>query len=274
MATDGSTGIQDAVSSAILGLPTVKSLRDEQYAALESFLTGKDTVALLPTGYGKSLIYQIAPIVAGILASRPNAPAWLVNVKKPIVIVVSPLVALIKDQVEKANSLGISAISLLDAKDKDAEDIKKGRYQLVFGIPELWVDCELWGDMLLSDHFEQNLIGIVVDEVHKTPSWGMAKKGVKAFRQCFGRIAGLRSLCRCGTPLLALTASADAKARKDIVHLLKLKKDATYVEASPNKPNIRLSCVTVKAEDFSCFDWIVRGLREKAMLHPKKDLLE
>ncbi|XP_066266513.1 ATP-dependent DNA helicase RecQ-like [Branchiostoma lanceolatum] len=123
--------------------------------------------------------------------------------------------------------------------------------------------------MLLSDHYQENLIGIVCDEVHKTPSWGMAKKGVKAFRECFGRLAELRSLCRNGIPVLALTASADVKTRKDIVHLLKLKKTTLYVEASPDRPNIRLSCVSVKGGDKSCLDWIVTGLREEGTSHPE-----
>ncbi|CAH1248513.1 Hypp8187 [Branchiostoma lanceolatum] len=101
-----------------------------------------------------------------------------------------------RDQVDEAKAMRISAVSLLDATESEAKDIEQGENQLVFGIPELWVETERWGDMLLSDCYQENLIGVVCDEVHKTPSWGMARKGVKAFRECFGRLAELRSLCR------------------------------------------------------------------------------
>ncbi|XP_035688826.1 putative ATP-dependent DNA helicase Q1 [Branchiostoma floridae] len=227
-------------------------------------------MALLPTGFGKSLIYQLAPIVAGHLVTSPGCPDRLKTANFPIVIVLSPLVALINDQVKAARRLGLTAVSLGDASAEELRDVVRGKFQLVFGNPETWVLSSKWRDMLRSEVYQDNLLGLVVDEAHKTPAWGEAvSRGGAPFRTCFGRVSELRSLCKYGTPVLALTASAELPTRKDIVRLLSMNSDTTFVEANPDRPNIRLGVVRVKGSDLSCLDWIVTGLKEQQTSFPK-----
>ncbi|KAI8502447.1 hypothetical protein Bbelb_200350 [Branchiostoma belcheri] len=128
-------------------------------------------------------------------------------------------------------------MSLCSASPAEEAQIQKGKVQLVFTNPETVLEPK-WKDVLQNERFQRNIIGIVVDEVHKTPK---AKKGGKPFRETFGRIAELRSLCKQGIPVLALTASADMETRKDIVRLKNLNRDTVFVERSPNRTNIRLA---------------------------------
>ncbi|XP_078583384.1 putative ATP-dependent DNA helicase RecS [Branchiostoma floridae x Branchiostoma japonicum] len=255
--------IRDSIAKTLLPLEGIDCLKPEQSAVLEHFLSGNDAMGLLPTGFGKSLIYQIAPAASGLLSFSAHCPKHIQTAKYPILIVLSPLMALIKDQVVEAQQFGLSAVSLCNASPCDERRILDGGFQLMFGNPETFVLDPKWRDMLQSTVFQENLVGIVVDEAHKTPNWGEAKKGGKAFRETFGRIAELRSLCKQGTPILALTASADPQTRKDIVRLLNMSKDTKFVEGCPNRINIRLSANRIKPTDnLSCLHWIVSGVKE------------
>lgn len=147
-----------AIKTVLVELPGINSLKKEQAEALETFLDGKDVIALLPTGFGKSLIYQLAPLVSKKLGRQ-----------KPVVVVVSPLTALIEDQIREATRLGLKAAHLGD--DKHHAGILEGEYELVFGSPERFVCEEMWREMLSSSTYNDNLIGIVVDEVHVTYKW-------------------------------------------------------------------------------------------------------
>ena len=153
------SSIDTAITKVISQLENISSLKDEQRTALEAFLSGKDVFALLPTGFGKSLIYQLAPLVAKEMETNPN----------PILIVVSPLVALIADQIKEATKLGLKALQLSDNAAHD--DIIHGRCQLVFGSPESWLLNNKWRNMLSSELYRENLLGIVVDEAHVTYKW-------------------------------------------------------------------------------------------------------
>ena len=121
--TNETSSIDTAITKVISQLENISALKDEQRTALEAFLSGKDVFALLPTGFGKSLIYQLAPLVAKEMGTKPN----------PILIVVSPLVALIADQIKEATKLGLKALQLSNNAAHD--DIIHGRCQLVFGSP-------------------------------------------------------------------------------------------------------------------------------------------
>ncbi|CAB1432143.1 unnamed protein product [Pleuronectes platessa] len=103
----------------------------------------------------------------------------------PVVIVVSPLVALMEDQVKEATEMGITAMQL---GVHDEVDITSGRCQLLFGSPESWLLNKKWRDMLGSDVFQANVMGIVVDEVHLTYKWGQAAKGQTPFRESFAEV--------------------------------------------------------------------------------------
>ena len=121
--------VGEAIRSVLQTIQDIKDLKPEQEACLTNFLEGKDVFGLLPTGFGKSLIYQLAPLVAKTLC-KPNANA------NPIVIVVSPLLALIEDQIKEAGILGVTAGQLGVSDD---QDIINGKFSIVFGSPESWI---------------------------------------------------------------------------------------------------------------------------------------
>ncbi|XP_078607414.1 recQ-like DNA helicase BLM [Branchiostoma floridae x Branchiostoma japonicum] len=244
--------VNDAIASVLGELPGISSLKNEQTEVLKAFLDGKDVLALLPTGFGKSLIYQIAPLVSRKLG-RQN----------PIVVVVSPLTALIEDQIREATRIGVTATHLGD--DNQRAGIINGEFQLVFGSPERFICQEQWRDMLSSTVYEENLLAVVVDEVHVTYKWGLTKDPQKqAFREAFSRLGELRSLTKEGTPILALTASAELQSTKKVVRILHLQ-NAHVVKASPNRLNIRLSVVKTEFDSWVCLDWIVKELRKKGL---------
>lgn len=148
----------EAVGTVLDSLGRSFVLKAEQRLALQYFVDMRtDALALLPTGFGKSLIYQLAPLVAQQMGFSP----------RPVVAVVSPLTALMDDQVKEATSLGISAAQLGPELERT---IKSCRYQLLFGSPEAWLSPK-WQNMLSTSVYWANLVGIVVDEVHLIYKW-------------------------------------------------------------------------------------------------------
>ena len=141
-------------------------LKDEQKKALHSFVSGKDVFVTLPTGYGKSLCYALLPIVfdkiQGIAESRS------------IVMVVSPLITLMKDQSVSFASKGIMAGYVSDKETTDKEtkrQILRGECQWVFISPESLFLATEWRRMLAGDLYEKNLVGFVVDEAYCVKKW-------------------------------------------------------------------------------------------------------
>ena len=152
--------IKSAISDVISELDSITAIKEEQEYALVEFLSGADVLAVLPTGFGKSLIYQLAPLVTKRMSPDSN----------PIFIIISPLTELMKDQVKEAEKLGITAMRLgVDAHSDKA--IEEGRCQLVFGSPETWLLNKKWRNMLADSVYRENIKGIVVDEVHVTYKW-------------------------------------------------------------------------------------------------------
>ena len=121
----------------------------------------KDVFINLPTGFGKSLIYQALPLVFN--ATR--------NSTGHIVVVISPLVNLMKDQVDNLKKLGISAVSLSDIKDGQSKDLEEGQFAVVYGTPEASLNDERWRKMLSSDIYTAKLCAIAVDEAHVIKQW-------------------------------------------------------------------------------------------------------
>lgn len=120
----------------------------------------KDVFINLPTGFGKSLIYQALTIVFNITRNSTGH-----------VVVISPLVNLMKDQVENLKKLGISAISLSNVKDEEAKDVEEGHFVVVYGTPEALLNNERWRKMLSSDIYAAKLCAITVDEAHVIKQW-------------------------------------------------------------------------------------------------------
>ena len=179
MTTDAS--LRHFISGLFFG--TSINVKTKQIQALDSILRGKDTLCILPTGFGKSLIYQMIPA----------AFSKMHNVEKPIVVILSPLLSLISDQVKSSKtlpeSLGVKAAAL---DLKIYSQISSGDYNLLFGTPESFLNVTKWRDMLASEYFAEKTVCIVVDEVHKV-RWGQSETS-KPFREAFRRINELHSI--------------------------------------------------------------------------------
>lgn len=143
----------------------IKKLSKHQEDALRYIaIEKKDLFVNLPTGYGKSLIYQALPTVFGLTCESTN--------QKHIVLVVSPLTSLMRDQVGRLNSLGISAVSLQDiTSDLMRKSVINGEYSIVFGSPELWLGDERWRNMVGSDIYKKSVRAVAVDEAHIICHW-------------------------------------------------------------------------------------------------------
>lgn len=155
----------EGVFSKVCDIFKIDELNSYQKEAIRIFLSNKQDVFVnLPTGSGKSLIYQALPLCFDFL-NEPNKP------KQHIVVVVSPLIRLMKDQVSKLKGLGVQAVSLSDIKDEENQDLEKGRYSVVYGTPEEWLYNRRWRSMLSSDIYASNVCAIAVDEVHVIKQW-------------------------------------------------------------------------------------------------------
>ena len=156
--------------------------------------------------------------------------------------IISPLVALMQDQVKKLSSLGLQAAYVGGNQHSSVlRDIEQGKVTFVFMSPESTLASEKWRNVLASDVYQENLIGIVVDEVHCVTEWGTSNNNEKesAFRRWYSRLNELKLLV-CDVPFLALTATATKKTRDKIFELLEFKSPKEVLE-SQNKPNVRYS---------------------------------
>ena len=200
------------------------SFRPLQREIVEDSLAGRDVFALLPTGGGKSLCYQLPALV------RPG-----------LTVVVSPLIALMKDQVDAMEVMGIPATCLnssLDAEESERrrERLEQGAYRLLYVAPE-----RLMLPGFLSDIRRWNVSLIAVDEAHCISEWG------HDFRPEYRRLAELRDVFP-DVPMLALTATATERVRDDILRQLRLSNPAVYV-ASFNRPNLMYRVVAKHRAD-------------------------
>ncbi|XP_022791375.1 mediator of RNA polymerase II transcription subunit 34-like isoform X1 [Stylophora pistillata] len=208
-----------------------KELNAYQKVAIEKFMQGRDIFVNLPTGYGKSLIFQALPTMFDMVMAGQGS----------IVVVVCPLLNLSKDQVAYLNSLGISAINISHVeKEGDRRDVEAGKYSLVYGTPESWLDNDRWRSMLTNKVYSEKLCAIAVDEAHVIRQWGTSSTNDHAvFRECYARLHEFRSLAP-KEQIVALTATATNKTRDTIFDIL-LMKEPYVIFDSPNKPNLTYS---------------------------------
>ena len=139
-----------------------KELNAYQRVAIEKFMQGRDIFVNLWMGYGKSLIFQALPTMLDMVMAHQGG----------IVVVDCPLLNLSKDQVAYLNSLGISAINISDVKNEgDSRDVEAGKYSLVYGTPESWLDNDRWRSRLTNKVYSEKLCAIAVDEAHVIRQW-------------------------------------------------------------------------------------------------------
>ena len=191
------------------------TFRPMQQEIIQTVFEGLDSVVLMPTGGGKSVCYQIPAIVL-----------------EGVCVVVSPLIALMKDQVEGLRSNGIEAAFLnssLDYREQQQveNDLFNGKYKLIYVSPE----------KLVSQNFlpllkKIKICLIAVDEAHCISAWG------HDFRPEYMQMRFLKKEFP-DTPFVALTATADKVTRKDIIEQLQLHEPQVFV-ASFDRPNLSL----------------------------------
>lgn len=197
----------------------LKALRPGQKQVIQSVLNGHDTLAVMPTGAGKSLCYQLPAL---------QLPG--------MTIVVSPLISLMKDQSDKLTEAGVAAAvlnSALSAADERQAlaDIAAGDTRILFVTPERLANADFIA-MLTEDGMPEIPL-VVIDEAHCISQWG------HDFRPAFVEIAhSIRALAR--PPLLALTATATPAVIADIVHELGMK-HANVINTGVYRENLRFA---------------------------------
>ncbi len=192
--------------------------RPLQREIMDASLAGRDAVAILPTGAGKSLCYQLPALV-----------------REGLTVVVSPLIALMKDQVDQLDASGVAATfinSSLDGEEarRRIAGLNAGNYQLLYVAPE-----RLMLPDFLSRLKDWKIAALAVDEAHCISEWG------HDFRPEYRRLKEVRQTLP-NIPVLALTATATERVREDIVRQLELRDPAVFL-ASFNRPNLKYQVV-------------------------------
>ena len=134
----------------------------QQLAIRKLVIEKKNVFVNLPTGFGKSLMYQALPLVVDELNSKCSGH---------IVAVVSPLLSLMDDQVAYLTSLEVSAVNISCCMEENRDGVECGKYSVVFGSPEAWLMNPRWRNMLTNDVYLARLCAVAVDEAHVIRQW-------------------------------------------------------------------------------------------------------
>eukprot|EP00111_Clytia_hemisphaerica_P009033 TCONS_00026467-protein len=192
--------IANAVRKSLSQIDESFTIRPKQLEAIINIVNGHDTMAILPTSYGKSLIFHFIPSVCKQLRGHTN---------QAIVAVIAPLESIIKDQIDSANKLfmplGIRACRI-DSANLNA--VKDEGVNILIGTPEAWLESDA-KELLSLSYFQKPLKCLVVDEAHLV-SWGHGdNSNEEPFREAFERIGELRSFLCEHVPILCLSATVD-----------------------------------------------------------------
>ncbi|MBK7376097.1 MAG: RecQ family ATP-dependent DNA helicase [Chitinophagaceae bacterium] len=218
--------------------------RPLQEDIIYSVLDGKDTLALLPTGGGKSICFQV-PALA----------------KEGLCLVVSPLIALMKDQVENLKRKGIPSLAIYSGMNfleikKTLQNAAYGNYKFLYVSPE-----RLETNLFLEYLPALNINLVAVDEAHCISQWGYD------FRPPYTRIAALREQLP-GVPVLALTASATKPVQDDICDKLLFTKTQQRFQQSFERPNLSYSVFNVPSKQNKLLE-ILRNVKGTAIVYCK-----
>ncbi len=213
--TDQPPSIEDAVQ-VLQEVWGYASFRPAQQEVLEGIFEGRDVLAILPTGGGKSLLYQV-PALLG----------------EGLVVVVSPLIALMQDQVEGLSRRGVKSVAINSTLrhgqvEQALIDARYGKYNILYLAPER-LQTELF--LSLAPHLDVKLLA--VDEAHCVSEWA------PTFRPAYRHIPEARALLG-DPPVLALTATATPAVRKDMAALLALRNPVSVVQGF-DRPNLTFS---------------------------------
>ena len=217
-------------------------LKPLQHNIIDAILgSANDVVGIMSTGYGKSACYQI-PFEA--------------QQATQCVLVISPLIALMQDQVQSLKKKGIAAVALnsdMTAKQKQLEitEIAIGINKIIYMSPEF---CKTQFDFLNELYYEGRLLMIAIDEAHCISSWG------NDFRSDYRQLSCFKKWFP-ETPIMALTATATVKVRTDIAKNLGLIEHYEYV-SSFDRPNIYIDCRIKSTKPASDFRPLVKEYKD------------
>lgn len=201
----------------------LSGFRQNQLEAINSTLSGRDVFVLMPTGGGKSLCYQLPAIIGSGTTSG-------------LTVVISPLIALMNDQVQHLLELDIPATIIngdMSADEKKTNfDIlfTGGIIKLLYITPEMLAKSPQMSRLLTNLHQNKRLARIVIDEAHCVSQWG------HDFRPDYKELGTLRSSYP-GIPVIALTATATPRVRNDVINCLQLRL-CDHFSQSFNRPNL------------------------------------
>lgn len=220
-----------------------EDFRPGQKKVVESLLNKNDTVAIMPTGAGKSICFQI--------------PALLFE---GVTLVISPLISLMKDQVDSLRQLGIAAVYINSSVSKaqlykDLQDISAGFYKIIYIAPE-----RLTSEYLPDSFKNLNISMVAVDEAHCLSQWG------HDFRPSYRNILNFTNSLRIKPIISAFTATATPEVKTDIINLLGLKQPNVFVTGF-DRPNLYFSVLRGKVKDKFVIDYVKKHQDEAGIIY-------
>lgn len=220
------------------------AFRLNQQAAIETVLAKKDCLVLMPTGGGKSLCYQI--------------PALMLD---GLTVVISPLIALMKDQVDALRNNGVEAAFLNSTQNASEQTevfraVRAGKLKMLYVAPERLMQI---GDQFIDFLKSVNVSLFAIDEAHCISSWG------HDFRPEYMQLGKLKTYFP-QVPLIALTATADKLVRRDITERLRIKDGAVFV-SSFNRQNIFYRVVPKRNSYAQLLDYLGERREESGIVY-------
>ena len=220
-----------------------EDFRPGQKKVVGSLLNRNDTVAIMPTGAGKSICFQI--------------PALLFE---GVTLVISPLISLMKDQVDSLRQLGIAAVYINSSVSKaqlykDLQDISAGFYKIIYIAPE-----RLTSEYLPDSFKNLNISMVAVDEAHCLSQWG------HDFRPSYRNILNFTNSLRIKPIISAFTATATPEVKTDIINLLGLKQPNIFVTGF-DRPNLYFSVLRGEVKDKFVIDYVKKHQDEAGIIY-------
>ena len=260
----------------------IPSLRPQQKQALEALFRGQDTLALLPTGFGKTLAFEGLVVLFDYLfngAPHDSRRKHRTDAKfcNPVIIVISPLTQLILRQVQEFNSKMQATCPWLNAicaytadgtpaaaDSAIARAVYGGKANIVCLSPGHVTGKGRYRNILNSAAYTGRVIAFIVDEVHCVHHWGFD------FRPEYSLLSTSRALLGYDVPCGGFTATLTPEDQRDVIASLALR-DVITVQVSPDRPNIFLRCVPFDhtIDEFEGFGPLISELREHKSLTPK-----